>query len=165
MDLGYLKIKIDIKSEYDEYKKKYEFRKKETKKEEIKKIFEGFRDFFKNDGNFKFRENEHSITAEYKDHGITLDIDVYKIIDSPDFTIEGVIKTYEKECFGIVAEAVCNKEAALLQPAHADEQERMIHDTRFFRDFINGEVYYTFRYFIKGREEAFASIGELMLAL
>ncbi|OYQ43808.1 hypothetical protein CHU92_02880 [Flavobacterium cyanobacteriorum] len=165
MDLGYLKLKIDIKSEHDEYRKKYEFRRKETKKEEIKKIFESFRDFFKNDGNFKFRENEHSLTAEYKGHGITLEIDVYKTIAEQGFSIEGIINTYEKKSFAFVAEAVCNKEAALLQPADADDQERMIHDTRFYRDFIDGEVYYTFRYIIKGRDEAYATMGELLFAL
>ena len=38
MDLGYLKLKIDIKSEYEEYRKKYNFKKKETKKEEVKNM-------------------------------------------------------------------------------------------------------------------------------
>ena len=64
MDLGYLKIKIDIKTEYDEYKKKYEYKKKELKKAEIKKLFDDFKEFFKTDGSFKFKENEHSIAAE-----------------------------------------------------------------------------------------------------
>ena len=46
MDVGYLKIKIDIKTEHDELKKRYEYKKKELKKEEIKKVFDGFKDFF-----------------------------------------------------------------------------------------------------------------------
>ena len=96
MDVGYLKIKIDIKTEHDEFKKRYEYKKKELKKEEIKKVFDGFKDFFKNDGNFKFKENEHSVTAEYKDHGIKLEMDIYKNIDAPDFNLDGSITTYEK---------------------------------------------------------------------
>lgn len=164
MDLGYLKIKIDIKHEYDEYKKRYEFKKKETKKEEIKNIFDSFKDFFKADGHFKFKENEHSLTAEYKDHGITLDVDIYKVIDSESFDIEGSIKTYDKQCYEIIAEAVCNKDVAL-QPAHVDEQERMIHDTRFFKDFIDGDVQYSFQYRIQGRDEVYASMTELLHAL
>jgi hypothetical protein len=164
MDLGYLKIKIDIKSEYDEFKKKYDYKRKETKKEEVKKIFEGFKDFFKSDGHFKFKENEHSLTAEYKDHGITLDVDIYKTIDSPDFDIEGTIKTFDRQCHEFVAEAVCNKDVTL-QPAHIDEQERMIHDTRFFKDFLDGEVFYTYKFKIKGRDEVYSSMGEMMLAL
>ncbi len=164
MDLGYLKIKIDIKSEYDEFKKRYEFKRKETKKEEIKKIFESFREFFKADGHFKFKENEHSLTAEYKEHGVTLDVDIYKVIDGEDFNVNGSIKTYEGQCHEFTAEAVCNKDIAL-QPAHVDDQERMIHDTRFFKDFIDGDVYYTFQYKIQGREEVYASMTELLQAL
>lgn len=164
MDLGYLKLRIDIKAEYDEYRKKYEFKKKETKKEEIKAIFEGFKEFFKNDGNFKFKENEHSIVAEYKDHGTTLDIDIYRNIDSQDFDIEGTIKTYDKHLHEFVAEAVCNKDVTL-HTAEADEQERMIQDTRFFRDFLDGDIAYTFRYRIKGREEVYGSMNEMMLGL
>lgn len=164
MDLGYLKIKIDIKSEYDEFRKRYGFKRKETKKEEIKKIFDAFKEFFKADGHFKFKENEHSITAEYKDHGITLDIDFYRVIDSEDFNIEGTIKTFDKQCFEFIAEAVCNKDITL-QPADVNDQERMIHDTRFYKDFIEGDAYYTFRYKINGREEVFTSMTELLLAL
>lgn len=164
MDLGYLKIKIDIKSEYDEFKKRYEFKKKETKKEEIKNIFDSFREFFKSDGHFKFKENEHSLTAEYKDHGITLDVDIYKVVDSDSFDIEGTIKTYDRQCYQLAAEAVCNKDVTL-QPADIDEQERMIHDTRFFRDFIDGDVQYTFRYRIQGRDEQYATMTELLHAL
>lgn len=36
MDLAYLKLKIDIKAEYKQYGKQYEYAKKEIKKDEIK---------------------------------------------------------------------------------------------------------------------------------
>lgn len=164
MDIGYLKVKIDIKAEYDQYRKKYEYKRRELKKEEIKSIFDGFKDFFRSDGNFKFKENEHSITAEYKEHGINLDIDIYKNIDTPDFLIEGTITTFDKEAFTIFAEGMCSREMTL-QPADVDEQERMIHDTRFFKDFLDGEVSYTFRYKIKGRDEVYDTVQALMLDL
>jgi hypothetical protein len=164
MDVGYLKIKIDIKAEYDEYRKKHDYKRKEIKKEEIKRLFEAFKDFFKQDGHFKFKENEHSITAEYKDHGITLDIDLYKNIDSPDFNIEGFVKTYEKDTFEFIAEGISNKEM-MLEQVDADEQEKMVHATRFYKDFLEGDLVYNYRYRIKGREEIFASMNELLLAL
>lgn len=164
MDIGYLKIKIDIRSEYEEFKKKYTYKRKELKKEEIKRVYDGFRDFFKSDGNFKFRENDHSITAEYKDYGVTLEMDTFRNIDSPDFDMEGCIKTFDKEVYEIKVEAIVNKDIPL-QPAHADEQERMIHDTRYFRDFLNGEIIYTYKYSIKGREGSYDSMQELMHAI
>lgn len=164
MDIGYLKIKIDIKTEYEEYKKKYEYKKKELKKEELKKVFDGFKDFFKADGHFKFRENEHSVAAEYKDHAIKLDIDIYKNIDNPDFNLTGTIKTFEKDVFEFLVEGICNKDIPL-QPAYVDEQERMVHDTRYFKDLLDDETTYTFIYKIKGREEIFKSMQELMFTL
>ena len=151
MDVGYLKIKIDIKTEHDELKKRYEYKKKELKKEEIKKVFDGFKDFFKNDGNFKFKENEHSVTAEYKDHGIKLEMDIYKNIDAPDFNLDGSITTYEKECHEFIVEGRCNKELAL-QPSDVDGQERMVHDTIIYCLFlcidVNTPIYaqYTYRH-------------------
>ena len=164
MDIGYLKIKIDIKTENEEYKKRYEYKKKELKKEELKKVFDGFKDFFREDGHFKFRENEHSVAAEYKDNAIKLEMDIYKNIDNPDFNLEGTITTFEKDTFEFLVEGVCNKEIPL-QPAHVDEQERMVHDTRYFKDFLDDETTYTFIYKIRGREEAYRSMQELMFAL
>jgi len=164
MDLGYLKIKIDIKSEYDDYKKKYDYKRKELKREEIKNIFDGFKEFFKADGSFKFKENEHSITAEYKEHDIKLDIDIYKNIDSEDFIINGTIKTFEKEVFEFIAEGVCNKDLTLLPP-EVDGQERMIYDTRFFKDFLDGEVEYTFQYRLNGNSQIYLSVNELLLGI
>lgn len=164
MDLGYLKIRIDIKSEYDEYRKKYDYKKRETKKEEIKNMYEGFKEFFKNDGHFKFRENDHSLTAEYKEHGVTLDIDQYKNTDNPDFLIEGIITSYDRQVYEILAKGISNKDL-VLQPAGNDVQEQMISDTQYFKDFIEGKINYTFVYNIKGREQNFASMQELMHAL
>ncbi len=164
MDLGYLKIKIDIKAEHDALKKRYEYKKKELKKDEIKKIFDGFKEFFKNDGHFKFKENEHSVAAEYRDHGIKLDLDMYKNIDSPDFIITGTIKTYEKDTFEFIAEGICNKDMSL-QPHDVDEHERMILDSKFYQDFLDDEIAYTFIYKITGREEAYESMNALMLGL
>jgi hypothetical protein len=164
MDIGYLKIKIDIKSEHDQYKKRYEFKRKELKREEIKKVFDGFKDFFKADGHFKFKENEHSITAEYKEHEIKLDMDIYKNIDSEDFTLIGVIKTFEKDVYEFIVEGVCNKDMALLPP-EATIQERMIYDTNFYKDFIEGDISYSFQYRINGREQIYLSMNELLLAL
>lgn len=164
MDLGYLKIKIDIKAEYDEYKKKYGYKKKELKKEELKNVFDGFKDFFKNDGNFKFKENEHSVIAEYKDHGIKLEMDMYKNIESDDFDLNGTIDTFHNETFTILVQGVCNQDLTL-QPAFADEDERMVHDTRYYKDFLDDTVTYTFEYKIAGREDAYCSMVELMHAL
>lgn len=164
MDVGFLKIKIDIKTEHDEYLKKYEYKRKEMKREEIKSIFESFKEFFKADGHFKFKDNEHSVTAEYKDHGVTLDIDIYKNTDAAGFDIEGTIKTFEKECFEFIAEGVASKELPL-QPAEADAHDRMVHDTRYFKDFLEGDLNYTYQYRIKGRDEVYISFGELLLAL
>lgn len=163
MDLGYLKIKIDIKSEYEEFKRKYEYKKKEIKKEEIKKTFEGFKEFFKTDGNFKFKENEHAITAEYKDYGISLEMDKYKNIDSPDFMMDGTIKTYEKEVFTIFIVGSCNKH--IEYPVFKDEQERMVYETQFFKDFLNEEIFYTFHYTIQGKDVLYQSMQELMQGL
>ncbi len=164
MDLGYLKIKIDIKAEHDEYKKKYTYKKKELKKEEVKNIFEGFKDFFKNDGSFKFKENEHSVVAEYKDHGVKLEIDLYKNIESDDFDLNGSIETFDRQVYGILVQGVSNHDLSL-QPAFADEDERMVHDTRYYKDFLDGTVTYTFEYSITGREEIYRSMLELMQAL
>ncbi|WP_297334187.1 hypothetical protein [Flavobacterium sp.] len=164
MDIGYLKIKIDIKAEHDELKKKFEYRRKELKKEEVKNIFEGFKDYFKSDGNFKFKENEHSVTAEYREHGITLDMDIYKSIDSPAFDMEGFIRTYENETFDFEVEAVCSKEIAV-NPAGISGQEKLLHDTAYFKDFLDGVIHYKFKYRIKGRQQEYFSIQELMQAL
>jgi len=164
MDLGYLKIKIDIQAEHDEYKKKYEYKRKELKREEIKKIFDGFKEFFKADGHFKFKENEHSITAEYKEHGIKLDMDIYNNVDSPDFTLSGTITTYEKEVYEFIAEGVCNKDLTLLPP-DVHGQERMIHDTRYYKDFLDGDIEYNFRYRITGREGDYLNMLEVMQAI
>lgn len=164
MDLGYLKIRIDIKTEYDEYKKKYNYKKKELKKEEVKKLFDDFKEFFKRDGSFKFKENEHSIAAEYKEHGIKLDMDVYKNVDSEDFNMTGTIDTFENEVIEFTVQGVCNKDHTL-QPALVNEDERMVHDTRYFKDFLDGDISYTFIYSIKGRDEEYKNMQELMLAL
>lgn len=164
MDLGYLKIKIDIKSEHNDSKKKYNFKKKEVKKEEVKKVFEGFKEFFKSDGHFKFKENEHSIVAEYKDHGVKLDMDIYKNIESDDFNLNGTIETYEEDVFEFIVEGVCNKDYKL-QPAFIDDEEKMVHETRYYSDFVNDEITYTFQYKIVGRDDVYMSMNELMLAL
>lgn len=164
MDLGYLKIRIDIKAEHDELKKRYEYKKKELKKEEIKNIFDGFKEFFRNDGHFKFKENEHSIAAEYRDHSIKLDLDIYKNIDSPDFNITGIIKTYEKDTFEFTAEGVCNKEMTLLPP-DIDPHEKLVLDSKFYQDFLDDEIGYTFIYKITGREEVYESMQALMIGL
>jgi len=164
MDIRYLKIKIDIKTEYDEYKKKYNYTKKEIKKEEVKKVFEGFKEFFKNDGGFKFKENEHSVAAEYKDHAIKLDMDIYKNIESDDYNLHGTIETYDREIFDISVIGICNSDHSL-QPAHASEEERMVHDTRYYKDFLEDKISYTFQYKIEGREELYTTMQQLMLAL
>jgi|GEM_PF-3566506 hypothetical protein len=164
MDLGYLKIKIDIKAEYDELHKKYNYKRKELKKEEIKKIFEGFKEFFKADGNFKFKENEQSVAAEYRDHSIKLEIDVYRNIDSEDFNITGTIKTYDKDTFEFTAEGVSNKDMTL-QPPDIDRHEKMVLQSKYFRDFLNDEIVYTFDYKITGRDEVYGSIQQLLIGL
>ncbi len=164
MDVGYLKIRIDIKAEHDDYKKRYEYKRKELKRGEIKKIFEGFKEFFKADGSFKFKENEHSITAEYKEHEIKLDMDIYKNIDSEDFSLIGTIKTFEKKVYEFTAEGVCSKDLSLMPP-EIDSDERMIYDTNFYKDFIDDEIQYSFQYRINGNEKAYVSIGEMLLAM
>jgi hypothetical protein len=164
MDIGYLKIKIDIKVEHDEYKKRYEYKRKELKRSQIKHVFEGFKEFFKADGSFKFKENEHSIIAEYKDHEIKLDMDVYKNIDSEDFNLIGTIKTFEKDVYEFIVEGVCNKDLSLMPP-EPNSQERMIFDTEFYKDFIDGDLDYTFQYRLKSHDLPFISIGEMLLAL
>jgi len=164
MDLGYLKIKIDIKAEHDEYKKKYEYKRKELKREEIKKIFDGFKEFFKADGHFKFKENEHSIAAEYKEHAIKLDMDIYNNVDSIDFNLSGIIKTFEKDTFDFFVEGVSNTELTLPPPDISDH-ERMIHDTRYYKDFLEGDLVYTFEYRINGREGKYINMNGLLTAL
>jgi hypothetical protein len=164
MDLGYLKIKIDIQAEHDEYKKKYEYKRRELKREEIKKIFDGFKEFFKADGHFKFKENEHSIMAEYKEHGVKLDMDIYNNVDSPDFLLSGTVTTYEKAVHEFIAEGISSKESTL-PPPDVDTQERMIHDTRYYKDFLDGDIEYTFKYRITGRESIYLNMLEVMLAI
>jgi len=163
MDLAYLKIKIDIIAEYEELKKKYIYKRKESKREEVKKIFEGFKQFFKLDGHFKFKETDHSITAEYKEYGITLDLDIYKNIDNPDFILEGIIKTYDKEIYDFTAEGIPDKN--VFEEPFANEEERMMNETRHFKEYLSGELVYTYRYSVKGRGESYGSMQELMLAL
>lgn len=163
MELEYLKLRIDTKAEYEEIKKQYEYKRKELKRAEIKNIFKGFKDFFRADKSFKFKENDHSVTAHYKDYCITVDMDMYKNIDSEDFILTGCIRTYEKETFEFIVEGIPNKD--ILQPAHIDNHEKMIHDIRYFKDYLNGEIYYVFNYRIKGREESYNSMKELMHAL
>ena len=102
--------------------------------------------------------------AEYKDHGIKLEMDIYKNIDAAGFNLEGTITTYEKECYGFMVEGRCNKELTL-QPPEVDEQERMVHDTRFYKDFLDDEISYSFIFKINGREDEYQSMQELMLAL
>ena len=164
MDLGYLKTKIDIKTEHDHYLKKYEYKRKELKREEIKNIFKGFKEFFKDDGNFKFKENEHSIAAEYKEHAIKLEMDIYNAIDAPGFELTGTIKTYEKDTYEFVSTGVCNKDLTL-PPPDIDSQERMIYDTRYYKDFLDGNLSYTFQYHITGREGTYQNMQLLLLAL
>jgi len=164
MDPGYLKIKIDIKSEHDNYKKKYDYKRKELKREEIKKIFESFKDFFKTDGNFKFKENEHSVTAEYKEHAIVLDMDIYGNIDSADFRIVGTIVTFENQTFEFIAEGVQSAEKALPPPGINDE-ERMVYDTKFYKEFLDGDVTYDFQYRITNHEAVYLSMIELLTAI
>jgi hypothetical protein len=163
MDVGYLKIRIDIKAEYDEYRKKYNFKRKELKREEVKKVFDGFKEFFKSDKHFKFKENDHSVIAEYKDHGITLDMDIYKNVDAPDFKLEGTIKTYDKQVYGFTVEGIPNKE--IFEAPYVDDHEKMIHDTHFFKQFLEDEVVYTFRYNITGHGETYPTMQAMMLAL
>lgn len=164
MDAGFLRIKIDIKAEYEEYKKRYDYKRKETKREEIRKMFEGFKDFFRNDGHFKFKENEHTLTAEYKDHAIVLDFDLYKTIDSPDFDISMTLKTWERDCFELNAKVAWDSELTLM-PVISDPQEQMVHDTRFFKDFLDGRANCRYTYCITGRDEVFETMKEMMQAL
>ena len=91
-------------------------------------------------------------------------MDIYKNVDSEDFNMTGTIKTFEKEVFEFTVEGECNKDLAL-QPAFVDEQEHLVHDTRFFKDFLDGDISYTFKYKIKGREGVFQNMQELMLEL
>jgi len=164
MDLGYLKIKIDIKSEHDEYKKKYEYKRKEMKREEIKKIFDGFKEFFKADGHFKFKENEHSIAAEYKGHAIKLEMDIYSNVDSKDFNLAGTIKTYEKDTYEFLVEGISNAELTL-PPPDISQHERMVHDSRYYKDFLEDTISYNFVYRISGRDGHYTTINALLLAL
>lgn len=166
MDLAYLKLKIDIKAEYKQYGKQYEYAKKEIKKDEIKNIFDSFKEFFKKDGSFKFKENEHSVTAEYKDHAIVMDIDVYKNLDSNDFTIEGDIETFEGEVFEFLVIAVCDKEEPEVSADFEnDDQDKMLHATAYYKEFIDNKIMYQFKYTIKGREQEFNTMQEMMIAL
>lgn len=164
MDLGNLKIKIDIKADHDRYKTKYEYKRKEMKREEIKKIFNGFKEFFKADGQFKFKENEHSIAAEYKEHAIKLEMDIYNNTDSNDFNLTGTIKTYEKDTYEFVAEGISSTDLTL-PPPDISIHDRMVHDTRYYKDFLDGSLTYTFKYRISGREGSYTTMNNLMLAL
>jgi len=163
MDVGYLKLKIDIRTEYEEYRSKYNYARKELKRAEVKKIFEGFKDFFRNDGNFKFKSNDHSITAEYKNYGVTLDVDIYKNTERDDFAIEGIIKTYDKEVYEFTAEGIPNKE--IHEAPYVDDNEKLINETNFLKAFLDGTITYTFRYKVKGRETSYGTMQEMMLAL
>mgnify|MGYP006181697621 CR=1 FL=1 len=164
MDLVKLKNKIDIKAEYESYLHRYIFKLKELKREEIKNIFKGFKNFFKNEGGFKFKENEHSIKAEYKNHYIVLDIDIYKNIESKDFFLEGSIKTFEKSEFGFFADGVCEKEL-IFHSADENSYEGMVADIAFFKEFLEGKINYSFKYKISGRPEVYDDIEGLMNGL
>ena len=91
-------------------------------------------------------------------------MDVYTNIDSPDFNLSGIIITYEKDTYEFIVEGVCNKELTL-PPPDIDSQERMIHDTRHYKDFLDGDLDYKFEYRINGREGTYVNMNALMLAL
>lgn len=161
MDLVKLKNKIDVKSEYESYLHRYIYKLKEIKREEAKNIFKGFKEFFKSEGGFKFKENEHSVKAEYKSHCVVLDMDIYKNIESRDFYLEGSIKTFEKKEYDFFAHGKCNKEL-ILHPAGQYSYETMEADIEFFKEFLNGNITYTFYYKIKDSEEAYDSMDSLL---
>lgn len=164
MDLTKLKNKIDIKSEYDSYLHKYIYKLKEIKKEEAKNIFKEFKDFFKNEGGFKFKENEHSIKAEYKNHCVVLDMDIYKNIESKDFYLEADIKTFEKKEYSFFAYGRCDKEL-IFHPAGEYSYETMEVDIKFFKEFLNGDITYTFYYKVKDRDDIYDSMENLLRGL
>lgn len=163
MDLGYLKVKIDIKSEHDELRKKYDYKRKEIKKEEIKKAFESFKDFFRADSNFKFKEKDQALIAEYKDHGISIEMDIYKNIDSESYEMEGCIKTFEKETFIFHIKPFCNIE--LHEQEFKNHEEKLIREINFFKDFLDDKIQYEFKYGISGRDETYNNMQQLMAAL
>ena len=164
MDVDRLIHRIDIKAEHDEFRKKYEYKKKEFKRKEIKKIFSDFKAYFKESGEFKFKDNEHSITAIYRDHTIKLDMDIYKNLDNDAFELHGYIKMFDKSTYNFTARAVYKAEL----PMHTDfddAQKKMEEDTLFYKDFIQDDFKCSFTYTIEGREEEFKNMQELLVAL
>ncbi|AWH85940.1 hypothetical protein HYN59_12850 [Flavobacterium album] len=78
--------------------------------------------------------------------------------------ITGTIKTYEKDTFEFVSEGICNKDMAL-QPPDIDAYDKMVLESKFYKDFLDGEVDYFFRYKITGREEVYDSIQAMLTGL
>lgn len=164
MDAGLLKIKIDIITEHTELKKKYSYKQKEIKRQEVKHIFDGFKDFFKTEGHFKFKENEHSVTAEYKDYTIKLEMDVYNNIDSDDFAMHGRIETFEEKIYEFTAEGVYETEKAL-PPVTLSEEELMVYESKYYTAFFEEDPDATFKYRLNGDEKEYMSIIELLQAI
>jgi len=164
MDAAFLKIKIDIIAEHEELTKKYKYNRKEIKKAEIKKIFDSFKDFFKSDGNFKFKENDHSVTAEYKGRGVKLELDVYNNVDSEDFVLNGTIDTFEEKTFEFTAEGSYEGQA-ILPPAHINHDEQLAYEAKYYRDFFEDDPKHSFTYTVKGHDATYLSMTELLHAI
>jgi len=164
MDAAFLKIKIDILSEHEELTKKYKYKRKELKRAEIKKIFDSFKDFFKTEGHFKFKENEHSVTAEYKGRTVKLEMDVYNNADSEDFIITGTIETFEGNTFEFIAEGSYEGEK-LLAPAHINHDEQLAYEAKYYRDFFDDDPAHKFIYKVKGHDATYLSMTELLHAI
>lgn len=164
MDAGFLKIKIDILAEHEELSKQYKYKRKEIKRAEIKKIFDSFKEFFKTEGHFKFKENEHSVTAEYKGRAIKLEMDIYNNADSEDFLLNGSIETFEGETHAFTAEGSYNGVEAL-PPAHVNHDEQLAYEAKYYRDFFEDDPDHHFEYKIAGRDAVYLSMTELLHAL
>ena len=164
MDAAFLKIKIDILTEHEELKKQYKYKRKEIKRAEIKKIFDSFKDFFKTEGHFKFKENEHSVTAEYKGRSVKLEMDVYNNVDSEDFLLNATIETFEGENFEFTAEGSYEGQV-ILPPAHVNHDEQLAYEAKYYRDFFEDDPAHTFLYKVKGHDATYLSMTELLHAI
>ncbi|MFL9843295.1 hypothetical protein [Flavobacterium rhizosphaerae] len=164
MDLKSLINRIDVRAEHDDFEKKYEYKKKEIKKAEVKNIFETFKKFFKESKQFKFKENEHSITAMYRNHTIKLDMDIYKNLDNPSFELNGIIKMFDQKIYDFTAKGVYTAELPLPEQ-DTGEYERIVHDTTFFKDFISGSISYSFVYILAGSDIKYNDMKSLLMAL
>lgn len=164
MDLKKMKSEADLTAEFNKYKQASEAKKKEIRKNEIQKIRDGFKDYFKDNPEFKIIETNENITASYKNTSIILIEDVYANNQDPSMSVNMKIQTADNKTHELRTTVHSNKEIETSKTANSKE-EIMKRDLLYHKAFVEGEIQYTFKYILKGSKITFETIKELLDSL